>query len=84
MKLLIIKINNKTAIGVYCFVNKSPAIIFFDYISSYKCDMLFPHKPCVLTDHSKLLFSPCHQNKICSAPCIFICNLLHQQVARMV
>ena len=66
-----------TPIEVYCFINKTPTILFLDNICSYNCDMPCTDTPCVLTDHSEPILSPGDQYKICPPLCIFVCNLLH-------
>ncbi|KAL4601923.1 hypothetical protein ACB092_10G016800 [Castanea dentata] len=61
-------------IEVYCFISKSPTILFLDNICSYNCDMLCTGTSCILTDHSEPVLSPSNKYKICSPLCIFLCN----------
>lgn len=70
-------------VEVYCFINKSPTILFLDNICSYNCDMLCTDTSCILTDHSEPVLSPSNKYKICSPLCIFLCNLLNSQASQI-
>ena len=61
---------------IYGLIDKSPAVIFLDYVCSHNHDLLCTDIPSFLTDPSESVLSTCNQHKIHSPLCIFICNLL--------